>query len=113
MPRTFLTMRVASGSYVPLILMAARRAFLPLVCVLVVTTSAPGEGAWVLWEESNEMQTFVRTPANRVWSRHMRIEDCIKAIDAEWEKVVAAWPTPDSGFNRLGPTSAVMMLTYG
>src|SRR5262245_64863291 len=90
--------------------MAARRAFPTLVCAVILATS---EGAWVLWEESNDMQTFVRTPANRVWSRHASIEDCIKAIDAEWEKVVTAWPTPDSGFNRLGPTSAVMMLTYG
>ena len=94
-------------------LMAARRAVLTLVCVVALDTSAAAEGTWVLWEESNDMQTFVRMPANRVRSIHTRIEDCVKAIDAEWEKQVSAWPTPDSGFNRLGPTSAVMMMTYG
>ena len=93
--------------------MAARGALLTLVCVVALATSARGAGMWVLWEESNEMRTFVRTPANRVRSIHTRIEDCIKAIDAEWEKLLAARPTPDSGFDRLGPTSAVMMMTYG
>ena len=96
-----------------MVLMAARRALLTLVCVVALATSARGAETWVLWEESNEMRTFVRTPANRVRSIHTRVDGCIKAIDAEWEKVLAARPTPDSGFDRLGPTSAVMMMTYG
>jgi hypothetical protein len=28
-------------------------------------------------------------------------------------KLKAAWPAPDGGFARLGPTSAVMMMRYG
>lgn len=106
-------MALALGPCVRAVLTAARRAFLALVGVIALATAASGEGTWVLWEESNELHTFVRTPDNRVRSVHPTMEDCIKAIDAEWQRTVAAWPAPSSGFNRLGPTSAIMMMTYG
>ncbi len=93
--------------------MAAYRAFLALVCVVVLTTSASAENTWVLWEESNELHAFARTPANHVRATYARAEECTRAIDAEWEKVKAARPAPDGGFSRLGPTSAVMMMRYG
>ncbi len=86
---------------------------LALVCVVTLATSAFAENTWVLWEESNEMHAFARTPANHARATYASAEDCIRAIDAEWEKLKAAWPAPDGGFSRLGPKSAVMMLRYG
>jgi hypothetical protein len=36
------------------------------------------------FEESNEMHTFVRTPANHVRATYASVDDCIKAIAAQW-----------------------------
>ncbi len=93
--------------------MAARRAFLALVCVIALAASASAEGTWVLWEESNELHAFARSPASHIRATYASVDDCIKAIDAKGDGVKAAWPAPDGGFTRLGPTSAVMMMRYG
>jgi len=88
------------------------RAF-ALFCLLALTTSAHSEQTWVLWEESNEVHTFGRATANHIRSTYASAEDCVKALDAAWPKVITGWPKSDGGFERLGPTSAVLMLRYG
>lgn len=91
--------------------MSARRLLLTLFCLLTFATSAHAERAWVLWEESGDLQTFQRAAAPRPLSSYARVEDCIKAIDAEWPK---AWGTAEEperhGFTRLTPTSAIVMV---
>ena len=81
--------------------------------LLLLVTDRAAEGAWILWEESNELHEFVRTPANHIRAVYPNVEDCIKAVDAEWDKVKTRWAAPDGGSERLGPTSAVIMLRYG
>ena len=82
--------------------------------LLVLIVSAPAEGAWVLWEESGDLQTFQRTAPARARSSYPNVEDCIKAVDAEWPK---AWSTSHGqdrqGFSRLTPTSAIVMVRDG
>lgn len=89
------------------------RILLGMLCVLVGATSAPAEGAWVLWEESGDLQTFQRAAAPHPRSSYTNVEDCVKAIDAEWPK---AWGTKEGperhGFSRLTPTSAVVMVRH-
>ena len=91
--------------------MSARRLLLPLFCLLTFAASARADRAWVLWEESGDLPTFQRAAAPRPLSSYARVEDCIKAIDAEWPK---AWGTAEEperhGFTRLTPTSAIVMV---
>ena len=91
----------------------AARFILAFVFVAVLATSTFAGPTWVLWEESNEMRAFARNPLNRVHATYASAEECIKAIDVEWQKTTAAWATPDGGSYRLGPTSAIMMMRYG
>ena len=89
------------------------RILLVTLGLLVGTTSTLAEGAWVLWEESGDMQAFGHTAAPHPQSSYTNLEDCVKAIDAEWPK---AWGTKEGperhGFSRLTPTSAVVMGRY-
>ena len=89
------------------------RILLAMLCVLLGAPSAPAEGAWVLWEESGDMQTFQRTAAPHPRSSYTNVGDCVKAIDAEWPKV---WDTTEGperhGFSRLTPRSAIVMVRY-
>jgi hypothetical protein len=89
------------------------RILLATLWLLVGAMSAPAEGAWVLWEESGDLQTFQHTAAPHPQASYTNVEDCIKAIDAQWPK---AWGTTEGperhGFSRLTPTSAVVMVRY-
>lgn len=86
---------------------------LALVIVALFATSTAAEPTWVLWEESNEMRVSARTPLNRVHATYASAEECVKAIDTEWQKTAAARAKPDGGSYRLDPTSAIMMMRYG
>ena len=89
------------------------RILLVTLGLLVGTTSTLAEGAWVLWEESGDVQAFGHTAVPHPQSSYTNLEDCVKAIDAEWPK---AWGTKEGperhGFSRLTPTSAVVMVRY-
>ena len=89
------------------------RILLVTLGLLVGTTSTLAEGAWVLWEESGDMQAFGHTAAPHPHSSYANLENCVKAIDAEWPK---AWGTKEGperhGFSRLTPTSSVVMVRY-
>ena len=89
------------------------RILLVTLGLLVGTTSTLAEGAWVLWEESGDVQAFGHTAVPHPQSSYTNLEDCVKAIDAEWPK---AWGTTEGperhGFSRLTPTSAVVMVRY-
>jgi len=87
------------------------RTLLTLLSLLTFATSAHAEGAWVLWEESGDLQTFQHSAAPRPRSSYARVEDCIKAIDAEWPKAWGMAEGPERhGFSRLTPTSAIVMV---
>jgi len=90
-----------------------RQAGLALVFIAVLATSTSAEPTWVLWEESSDMRVSARIPLNRVHATYASADECIKAIDAEWQKTAAARATPDAGSYRLGPTSVIMMMRYG
>lgn len=85
-----------------------------LGCLLALAASAFAHGPWVLWEESGDMQTFQRTPTPHPKSRHASVEDCIDALDAEWQAALRTTEGPEHhGFSRLTPTSAITMTRDG
>jgi len=91
--------------------LVSMRTLLTLLSLLTFATSAHAEGAWVLWEESGDLQTFQHSAAPRPRSSYARVEDCIKAIDAEWPKAWGMAEGPERhGFSRLTPTSAIVMV---
>ncbi len=80
----------------------------------LLATSASAECAWVLWEESGDLQAFQRTGTPHPKSSHASVEDCVNAIDAEWQAALRAMDGPDRhGFSRLTPTSAITMMRDG
>lgn len=84
-----------------------------LACLLVLAAPAFAGGAWVLWEESDEMQRFQRTPTPHPKSSYASLGDCIDAIDAEWQAALDATDGPGRrSFSRATPTSAITM-TWG
>jgi len=88
----------------PLIRVAA------LAALLTHVAPASAEGGWLLWEESADMQTFQRAPAPHPRSKHASLEDCLRALDAEWQAALRTTEGPQHhGFNRLTPTSAITM----
>jgi hypothetical protein len=79
-------------------------------CLLALAVPASAGGAWVLWEESGDLQTFQRTPSPHPKSSHASLEDCLVALDAEWQAALRTTEGPEHrGFNRLTPTSAITM----
>jgi hypothetical protein len=83
-------------------------------CLLALAAPASAGGAWVLWEESGDMQTFQRTPTPHPKSSYARVEDCIDALDAEWQAALRTTEGPERyGFSRLTPTSAITMTRDG
>lgn len=65
----------------------------------------------MLWEESGDRETFQRAADPRPRSSYPNVEDCIKAIDAEWPKAWSATKGSErQGFSRLTPTSAIVMV---
>jgi len=79
-------------------------------CALALAAPASANGAWVLWEESGDLQTFQRTPSPHPRSRHASLEDCLAALDVQWQTALRTTEEPDHhGFNRLTPTSAITM----
>ncbi|MFI5373997.1 MAG: hypothetical protein ACHQ8D_05145 [Candidatus Rokuibacteriota bacterium] len=81
-----------------------------LGCLLGLAAPASAGGAWVLWEESGDMQTFQRTPTPRPKSSYASLEECIRALDTEWQAALRTTVGPEHhGFNRLSPTSAITM----
>ena len=89
------------------------KTILVALCLVPSPRRPHAEGTWVLWEESNELHAFARSPVSHIRATYASVDDCIKAIDAKGDGVKAAWPAPDGGFTRLGPTSAVVMMRYG
>jgi hypothetical protein len=78
--------------------------------LLALAVPASAGGAWVLWEESGDLQTFRRTPSPHPKSSHASLEDCLVALDAEWQAALRTTEGPEHhGFNRLTPTSAITM----
>jgi hypothetical protein len=78
--------------------------------LLALAVPASAGGAWVLWEESGDLQTFQRTPSPHPKSSHASLEDCLVALDAEWQAALRTTEGPEHhGFNRLTPTSAITM----
>ncbi|HEX9478214.1 MAG TPA: hypothetical protein VGA90_05605 [Methylomirabilota bacterium] len=85
-----------------------------LGCLLALAASASAGGAWVLWEESGDMQTFQRTPTPHPKSSYASLGDCIDAIDAEWQAALDATGGPERhSFSRVTPTSAITMTRDG
>lgn len=81
-----------------------------LAALLIHAVPASAEAGWVLWEESADMQTFQRAPAPHPRSKHASLEDCLRALDAEWQAALRTTAGPrHHGFNRLTPTSAITM----
>jgi hypothetical protein len=82
--------------------------------LLALAVPASAGGAWVLWEESGDLQTFQRTPSPHPRSSHASLEDCLRALDAEWQAALRTTEGPEHhGFNRLTPTSAITMTRDG
>lgn len=78
--------------------------------LLALAVPASAGGAWVLWEESDDLQTFRRTPSPHPKSSYASLEDCLVALDAEWQAALRTTEGPEHhGFNRLTPTSAITM----
>ena len=91
---------------------AASTCLLPVaLSLLVLTAPASADGGWVLWEESNDLETFQRTATPRARASYTNLDDCIKAVDAA---LPAAWVTSEGqalpGWSRLTPTSAIVMV---
>lgn len=81
-----------------------------LAWLLALATPASPGGAWVLWEESGDLPTFQRTPSPHPRASYARLEDCIDAIDAEWQAALNAAGRPqDYSWSRVTPTSAITM----
>lgn len=79
----------------------------------LATSASP---AWVLWVESGDMQTLQTGAPHPQYpqSSYTSAEDCVKAIDAEWQTVWGTIEEPERhGFSRLTPTSAIMMVRDG
>lgn len=90
---------------------AASACLLPVALSLLLTAAASADGGWVLWEESNDLETFQRTATPRARASYTNLDDCIKAVDAA---LPAAWVTSEGqalpGWSRLTPTSAIAMV---
>ena len=86
------------------------RAATGTLCWLLLLVLSAHAGAWVRWEESGDPHTFHRA-APHPRSSYSNVDECIKAIDAEWPK---AWRTTHGqerqGFSRLTPTSAIVIV---
>jgi hypothetical protein len=91
---------------------AASACLLPVaLSLLVLAGAASADGGWVLWEESNDLETFQRAATPRARASYTNLDDCIKAVDAA---LPAAWVTSEGqalpGWSRLTPTSAIVMV---
>lgn len=77
---------------------------------LALAAPASVGGAWVLWEESGDLQTFQRSPSPHPRSSHASLEACLAALDARWQAALRTTEGPSHhGFNRLTPNSAITM----
>jgi hypothetical protein len=85
-----------------------------LGCLLALAAPASAGGAWVLWEESGDMQTCQRTPTPRPKSSYASLGDCVDATDAEWQAALDATGGPERhSSSRVTPTSAITMTRDG
>ncbi len=91
---------------------AAPACLLPVALyMLVLTAPASADAGWVLWEESNDLETFQRTATPHPRASYTNLDDCIKAVDAA---LPAARVTSEGQalprWSRLTPTSAMAMV---
>ena len=92
---------------------SSARIVLVLLCLLASATSVSAESRWILWAESGDVRTFHRTGAPHPQSSYTSIEDCVRAVDAQWQTWGAAEGPGHHGFHRLSATSSILMVTHG
>jgi len=91
---------------------AASACLLPVaLSLLVLTAPASADGGWVLWEESNDLETFKRLASPRPRASYTNLDDCVEAVDAA---LPGAWVTSEGQalprWSRLTLTSAIVMV---
>ena len=64
--------------------------------LLALAVPASAGGAWVLWEESHDLQTFQRTPSPHPKSSYASLEDLTRNEDTNITYVITYTCLPDS-----------------